>query len=251
MNFYSNSSKTVKLFTGGSIFSYYYFCTFMSTVFLFQNLMIVLMTSICFTSTLGFPFNQPINSQEFTEDTLSTAAPHQTTIQSDITTASGVSDLHYVSPRTTFSSHPPTSPPSELQSSSTGSRHRRHDRHGSRSYHGIDQHVCQQVEGWVVLDTVQDTYGNNFTVVPQFDIGGVQVNQFFYETKCTSEHQSCHGIDASQYKSQCRNKYSYVYAYVYLRDGHQGWKQVKMKTSCNCVIQRRKHAFQELVNAIR
>ena len=145
----------------------------------------------------------------------------------------------HTSSRTTFSTEEPSSPPWDTMD--TTPRRRRHLREKKETTHPREHHhvhVCDQVSGWVVLDYAEDSWGNNVTIVQEIDVGGVRVNQFFYETRCREERNPCTGIDTSKYRSQCRNKYSWVYANVY-HGNTIGWRFIRISSSCNCALQKR------------
>ena len=83
--------------------------------------------------------------------------------------------------------------------------------------------------------------GNRVRVLQEIDNGSSRVNQYFYETRCSSSNRqnglppACSGIDSALYESICYETHVWAYAKVaaYSRSG-DGWTFVKIRASCNC-----------------
>jgi len=109
------------------------------------------------------------------------------------------------------------------------------------SHPALLQPVCDSVSEWVRRFEAEDVWGNSVRVVQEIDNGSSRVNQYFYETRCTSANRrnglppACSGIDSALYESVCYETHVWAYAKVaeYSRSG-DGWTFVKIRASCNC-----------------
>jgi len=109
------------------------------------------------------------------------------------------------------------------------------------SHPALLQPVCDSVSEWVQRFEAEDVWGNRVRVLQEIDNGSSRVNQYFYETRCTSSNRrnglppACSGIDSALYESICYETHVWAYAKVgeYSRSG-DGWTFVKIRASCNC-----------------
>lgn len=101
------------------------------------------------------------------------------------------------------------------------------------------QSVCDDVGEWVALTHSKDIYDYDVEVLQGISVGGVRMDQYFYETRCIREHVACAGIDTKRFESQCNNKYIWTYGYVRNNSSEEGWRQIRIKGSCNCAIRER------------
>ena len=109
------------------------------------------------------------------------------------------------------------------------------------SHPALLQPVCDSASEWLQLFEAEDVFGNRVRVLQEIDNGSSRVNQYFYETRCTSTNRrnglppACSGIDSASYESVCYESHVWAYAKVadYSRAG-DGWTLVKIRASCNC-----------------
>jgi len=109
------------------------------------------------------------------------------------------------------------------------------------SHPALLQPVCSSVSEWIQRFQAEDVFGNRVRVLQEIDNGSSRVNQYFYETRCSSSNRqnglppACSGIDSALYESICYETHVWAYAKVaaYSRSG-DGWTFVKIRASCNC-----------------
>ena len=118
------------------------------------------------------------------------------------------------------------------------------------------QPVCPSISDWIQRTEAEDFLGNRVQLVQNIDNGSTRVNQYFFETFCSSSSSteagrhhrqhvdgggSCVGIDSTHYESVCYDTHTLVYGLVadYSRSG-DGWTFIKVRSGCNCgLIDRR------------
>uniref|UniRef100_A0AAZ3RBY1 Neurotrophin-4 n=1 Tax=Oncorhynchus tshawytscha TaxID=74940 RepID=A0AAZ3RBY1_ONCTS len=127
--------------------------------------------------------------------------------------------------------------------------------------------VCESESVWVTdKTTVFDDRGKTVNIVPEIKTVKGALKQYFYETRCRQEGQqrgggpqreaggagasaagtgtgpvgvsgaSCRGVDIRQWVSQCKAKDTYVRALTVDNNGLQGWRWVRINSSCVCVL---------------
>ncbi|XP_029511727.1 uncharacterized protein LOC115126257 [Oncorhynchus nerka] len=127
--------------------------------------------------------------------------------------------------------------------------------------------VCESESVWVTdKTTVIDDRGKTVNIVPEIKTVKGALKQYFYETRCLQEGQqrgggpqreaggagasaagtgtgpvgvsgaSCRGVDIRQWVSQCKAKDTYVRALTVDNNGLQGWRWVRINSSCVCVL---------------
>ncbi|XP_045576178.1 uncharacterized protein [Salmo salar] len=120
--------------------------------------------------------------------------------------------------------------------------------------------VCESESVWVTnKTTVIDEKGKTVNIVPEIKTFKGTLKQYFYETRCRQEGQqwgggpqreaggavteavgvsgaSCRGVDIRQWVSQCKAKDTYVRALTVDNSGLQGWRWVRINSSCVCVL---------------
>ncbi|XP_071029813.1 uncharacterized protein [Oncorhynchus clarkii lewisi] len=127
--------------------------------------------------------------------------------------------------------------------------------------------VCESESVWVTdKTTVIDDRGKTVNIVPEIKTVKGALKQYFYETRCLQEGQqrgggpqreaegagassagtviravgvsgaSCRGVDIKQWVSQCKAKDTYVRALTVDNNGLQGWRWVRINSSCVCVL---------------
>ena len=108
--------------------------------------------------------------------------------------------------------------------------------------------VCKSVSEWVERTTAEDIWGNTVVVLQKINVGGVLMDQYFYETFCEVEETTCTGIDTRQYNSVCSSQHVWAYAKVRTRDGEEGWAIIKVRGSCNCSLFKRSTTQETIVD---
>lgn len=138
---------------------------------------------------------------------------------------------------TRFSKEKPTLPPwvdasleLELQSTNTS--------RGKRSVGSsqVGQSVCDSISEWVEIDRAEDMFGNTVQVVKNIQSGNTRIGQYFYETFCADDGNTCRGINESRYNSKCETKHIFTYAQVRTSSNETGWMYIKIRGSCNCML---------------
>uniref|UniRef100_A0A673ZCN4 Neurotrophin-4 n=1 Tax=Salmo trutta TaxID=8032 RepID=A0A673ZCN4_SALTR len=184
------------------------------------------------------------------------------------------SDLLFLDahPRVLFSASPPEHPPLLLMLESDGYMEGHGDREMDRSVplswvdtlsgarERGEMPVCESESVWVTdKTTVIDDKGKTVNIVPEIKTVKGALKQYFYETRCRQEGQqrgggpqreageavtgavgvsgaSCRGVDIRQWVSQCKAKDTYVRALTVDNSGLQGWRWVRINSSCVCVL---------------
>ncbi|KAJ8392006.1 hypothetical protein AAFF_G00083160 [Aldrovandia affinis] len=154
----------------------------------------------------------------------------------------------YNSPRVLLSDRPPLQPPplylmdEPRREDPAGNRTRtkRHAEH--RSYRG-EYSVCDSESQWVTDKTsAVDIRGRQVTVLGSIKASGLEVKQYFYETKCRNAKPTksgCRGIDDKHWNSQCKTAQTYVRALTAERSA-VSWRWIRIDTSCVCALSRKK-----------
>ncbi|KAG9342693.1 hypothetical protein JZ751_016130 [Albula glossodonta] len=155
----------------------------------------------------------------------------------------------YNSPRVLLSERPPLQPPPlYLMDEHTGdedapgnrTRRKRHAEH--KSYRG-EYSVCDSESQWVTDKiTAVDIRGRTVTVLGSIKANGLEVKQYFYETKCRNAKPAktgCRGIDDRHWNSQCKTAQTYVRALTTERS-FVNWRWIRIDTSCVCALSRKK-----------
>uniref|UniRef100_A0A673X6S6 Neurotrophin-4 n=1 Tax=Salmo trutta TaxID=8032 RepID=A0A673X6S6_SALTR len=105
--------------------------------------------------------------------------------------------------------------------------------------------VCESESVWVTdKTTVIDDKGKTVNIVPEIKTVKGALKQYFYETRCRGavtgaigvSGASCRGVDIRQWVSQCKAKDTYVRALTVDNSGLQGWRWVRINSSCVCVL---------------
>ena len=104
---------------------------------------------------------------------------------------------------------------------------------------GNGRRVCSVVSENNLLTEAVNNYGEIVQIAPELGHDGTVKGAHFHETYCTSERESCEGIDRSEYHSYCQTYYRYVYAQTVGDDGTVGLSLVKIRSGCNCIIQKK------------
>uniref|UniRef100_A0A4W5QTV3 Neurotrophin-4 n=1 Tax=Hucho hucho TaxID=62062 RepID=A0A4W5QTV3_9TELE len=144
-------------------------------------------------------------------------------------------------PRVLFSASPPEHPPLLLMLESGMLE-------TDRSVRG-EMPVCESESVWVTdKTTVIDDKGKTVNIVPEIKTVKGALKQYFYETRCRASAAdtgtgaigvsgaSCRGVDIRQWVSQCKAKDTYVRALTVDNNGLQGWRWVRINSSCVCVL---------------
>ncbi|XP_045069417.1 uncharacterized protein LOC121568629 [Coregonus clupeaformis] len=127
--------------------------------------------------------------------------------------------------------------------------HRHKRSHLSHTRRG-EMPVCESESVWVTdKTTVIDDKGHTVNIVPEIKTVKGLLKQYFYETRCRQEGQQrgggpqreaggqgCRGVDIRQWVSQCKAKDTYVRALTVDNRGLQGWRWVRINSSCVCVL---------------
>ncbi|XP_010872402.1 uncharacterized protein LOC105012934 [Esox lucius] len=123
--------------------------------------------------------------------------------------------------------------------------------------------VCDVQSDWVMDKKMAiDSYGRTVSIVPFIKTATGPLKQYFYETTCRRPEQktngalpqgagasageatkdlgvngnSCLGVDKKQWVSECKAKHTYVRALTSDANGLQGWRWIRINTSCVCVL---------------
>ena len=113
---------------------------------------------------------------------------------------------------------------------------------------GYAQPVCPASTEWRLLELAKDI-NDTYVEVYQPHLHGtsLQGKQWFHTVECRNRfHRSqrdcpdcCMGIDHGRFTSSCRQRQTYVMAYVRplgRTDVQFDWNWMKVDTSCNCAI---------------
>uniref|UniRef100_A0A4W5QPT6 Neurotrophin-4 n=1 Tax=Hucho hucho TaxID=62062 RepID=A0A4W5QPT6_9TELE len=85
--------------------------------------------------------------------------------------------------------------------------------------------VCESESVWVTdKTTVIDDKGKTVNIVPEI------------KTVKGQRGGGCRGVDIRQWVSQCKAKDTYVRALTVDNNGLQGWRWVRINSSCVCVL---------------
>jgi hypothetical protein len=134
----------------------------------------------------------------------------------------------------------------------------RQQRYHQQHQQSLLQPVCASVSEWVRLTEAEDFLGNRVRLAHDIDNGSSRVDQYFFETYCSSsstssigggvqhhEGGSCAGIDSTRYDSVCYETHTLVYGLVadYSLSG-DGWTFIKIRSGCNCgLLEKRSGGF--------
>ncbi|KAM4716611.1 uncharacterized protein ntf4 [Anableps anableps] len=122
-----------------------------------------------------------------------------------------------------------------------------------------EKSVCESESTWVTNKTTAiDSYGKMVTIVPQIQTLTGALKQYFYETRCRRPDEqnasssargggarstgagvaggSCLGVDKKQWRSECKERHSYVRALSKDADNRMGWRWIRIDSSCVCVL---------------
>lgn len=108
----------------------------------------------------------------------------------------------------------------------------------------IAQSSCPAHTEWRILHTAKDL-NNTDVQVFQPEVGSGESLQWFYTVTCKNSALRsrrdcigcCIGIDHNRFKSACRQKKSYVMAYIRKpRQRNFEWNWIQLDTSCNCAV---------------
>ncbi|KAL4233569.1 hypothetical protein ACF0H5_008250 [Mactra antiquata] len=91
-----------------------------------------------------------------------------------------------------------------------------------------------------------DIFGDLVDVVPTITIGDHTVQQLFYEIYCHREKCSCGGIYKKAYHSTCESTHGFTFALV-KKGGKTSWNYIKVRTGCQCVIQKREKKRTDII----
>lgn len=142
----------------------------------------------------------------------------------------------YASVYVRFSSQPPVSPPWISNGQRRGRNRAR--RSSDDSIDLVTRPACESISRWHSKTEAEDMWGNKVPVVQSIDVNGARVNQYFFETYCTRENCTCHGIDTQLYTSKCKSKHIWAYAKTIDSQNNQGWNLIKLRGSCSCSVTR-------------
>uniref|UniRef100_A0A087XY62 Neurotrophin-4 n=1 Tax=Poecilia formosa TaxID=48698 RepID=A0A087XY62_POEFO len=122
-----------------------------------------------------------------------------------------------------------------------------------------EKSVCESESTWVNNKTTAiDSHGERVTIIPQIQTMTGALKQYFYETRCRRPDgqsgssrtrgagarsaaagvagASCLGVDKKQWRSECREKQSYVRALSKDAKNKMGWRWIRIDSSCVCVL---------------
>ncbi|KAM6904692.1 uncharacterized protein ntf4 [Xenentodon cancila] len=122
-----------------------------------------------------------------------------------------------------------------------------------------ERSVCESASNWVINKTTAiDLNGQNVTILQEIQTQRGPLKQYFYETRCgQAKYQSdtsrsrgvtvkntelglagagCLGVDKKQWRSECKEKQSYVRALTKDANNRIGWRWIRIDTSCVCVL---------------
>ena len=104
----------------------------------------------------------------------------------------------------------------------------------------VQEAACDTKTKWTQKETAIDIFERTVQVADTIQTGGGQnVDQWFYETTCSTPRQSsCRGVDTKMWSSECLPRDSFVYALVII-DGETRWNLIRLSTACNCALTRR------------
>ncbi|XP_017161557.1 neurotrophin-4 [Poecilia reticulata] len=137
-----------------------------------------------------------------------------------------------------------------------------------------EKSVCESESTWVNNKTTAiDSHGERVTIVPQIQTMTGALKQYFYETRCRRPDgqsgssrtrgagarsaaagvagASCLGVDKKQWRSECREKQSYVRALSKDAKNKMGWRWIRIDSSCVCVLLSRTNQGKDVMTRRR
>ena len=96
--------------------------------------------------------------------------------------------------------------------------------------------TCMSIHAWTQMNESINMNGQRVTVLPYIMMAGERHMQYIYETMCLDEDQSCRGVNKNRYKSECKTKKTYAYAFVRNELGEENWAHIEVRGSCNCAL---------------
>uniref|UniRef100_A0A3B3UYK2 Neurotrophin-4 n=1 Tax=Poecilia latipinna TaxID=48699 RepID=A0A3B3UYK2_9TELE len=114
-----------------------------------------------------------------------------------------------------------------------------------------EKSVCESESTWVNNKTTAiDSHGERVTIIPQIQTMTGALKQYFYETRCRRP-DGCLGVDKKQWRSECREKQSYVRALSKDAKNKMGWRWIRIDSSCVCVLLSRTNQGKDVMTRRR